>query len=107
MNKVKCDHATIQLEGELSQSNATELRKQLTEVASNFENVDIDLRFVSFADSTILGLFTSFHRLVTASGGQFRLLNPPKYFSVLLNLTKLDTIIKVVGNIDSQKDLKV
>ena len=105
MSKVKNDRATIQLEGELSQSNAAELRMQLTEVASNFKDVDIDLRFVSFVDSAVLGLFTAFHRLIVNSGGQLRLLNPPQYFQTLLIHTKLDTVIKVVNNIDSPKSV--
>jgi anti-anti-sigma factor len=83
------------LSGEVDMSLADELSAAVDEVLALGLPVDVDVRAVTFLDSS--GLSKLVH-LATSSVTRPRLIQPPDFVTFLLEVTRLDEVMDVVEN---------
>jgi anti-sigma B factor antagonist len=84
------EHGTIELTGELDAGSAPRLSEVLNHLRDAGHNeVHVNLRNVSFLDSSGLGAFVLGNRMLAEAGGQLVLIRPSKTVRHLLDVTGL------------------
>lgn len=81
------------LAGEVDMSLADELSAAVDEVLRLGRPIDVDVREVTFLDSSGLSKLV---RLATSADSRPRLIEPPEFVSFLLEVTRLDEVMEVV-----------
>lgn len=84
------DHGTIELTGELDAQGAPRLSEVLDHLRdSGHREIRVNLRNVSFLDSSGLGAFVRGNRMLAKAGGELVLVRPSKTVRHLLEVTGL------------------
>ncbi|WP_418605264.1 STAS domain-containing protein [Georgenia sp. SUBG003] len=83
------------LSGEVDMSLAEELSAAVDNVLAVGLPVDVDVRDVTFLDSSGLSKIV---RLATSSTTRTRLIEPPDFVLFLLEVTRMDEVLDVVEN---------
>jgi anti-sigma B factor antagonist len=99
------NHTIVTIEGEVDYfhlSQFKELMKPLVE--GSYESIIIDLRGVSFMDSSGIGVLVTSHKKMQKKDCHFALLNIP---SDIMTLLKLGTIEKFLTIYDSVDEIPV
>jgi anti-sigma B factor antagonist len=82
----------LTVEGELDLSTSPRFRDSLTELLATSDHVAIDLRGVTFMDSTALGVVVSGMK----RDGELALIGPTGSPRKVLSITALDQIMRIV-----------
>lgn len=94
-------HVTVR--GDIDVHTAPVLRRRLTEVvAQGEERVVVHLDAVTFMDSSGLGTLVAAHRAQTAGGGRFELVCEVPRLLRLIEITGLDRVFTVNGQVPPQ-----
>lgn len=94
------DHPTtvVALDGELDVEGVPRLRSVVEGlVAADHRDLVIDLRELTFCDSTGLGAFVGFHNLLDAAGGRLALREPCATVLRLFEITALDRALNLTA----------
>lgn len=84
------DHGMIELDGELDAQNAPRLTEVLDHLRdAGHREIRVDLRNVSFLDSSGLGAFVLGNRMLAKANGELVLVRPSKTVRHLLAVTGL------------------
>jgi anti-sigma B factor antagonist len=86
----------LALEGELDLSTSPDLRGALEELAAEHDRIAIDLRAVTFMDSTALGVIVTAMKRARERGGELALVGPTGSPRKVLSITALDQIVPIV-----------
>jgi anti-anti-sigma factor len=86
------------IEGELDLSTAPSLRACIDSVDPHIPTLAIDMREISFLDSTGLGLLAGTHHALSTDGRRLELRGARGHTRKLLEVTGLDQIIPVVDD---------
>ena len=92
VSRLGAGHTRVTLEpkGEIDAGSADELAAMLQEaMCAGAHEVDVDLRDVTFMDTTALRVLTGARELLTAAGGYLCLRNPQPEVRTLLRLTAM------------------
>ncbi len=91
---------TIYLDGELDHHSARTLRESLDrEIESrDLKNCIIDMKTVSFMDSSGLGVILGRYRLITEKGAKLSIRNPNRTIDRILKLSGIYSIVDVSKN---------
>jgi len=85
--------------GRLDITNAAQLRKQVAEITNNKPNLLlVDLKNVSFMDSSGLGALVSALKAMRAIGAEMVLCSPNEQVNMLFDLTSMSKIFKIYPN---------
>ncbi len=88
--------AVVHVGGELDVAAMPQLRACLTDLVSQGRtDVVLDLRDVTFCDSSALGVFIGAHQRLHAGGGQLELHEPPSTLRNLLTVSGLDQVLDI------------
>ncbi len=91
------DEATrVQALGAIDTSSTTQFAAALSEACAQPKPVLVDLRGVTFMDSSGLTTLVAAHRLSEASGGAFAVLAPPAQIARLFDITSVDDVLTIV-----------
>jgi anti-sigma B factor antagonist len=86
----------LAVEGELDLSTSPELREALVTLGSEHARIAIDLRAVTFMDSTALGVIVAAMKHARERGGELALVGPNGSPRKVLSITALDQIVPIV-----------
>jgi anti-sigma B factor antagonist len=86
----------LTVDGELDLSTSPELRDALMTLGSDHPRIAIDLRAVTFMDSTALGVIVATMKRARERGGQLALVGPTGSPRKVLSITALDQIVPIV-----------
>ena len=86
----------LAVDGELDLSTSGEFRDALSELVDDTPNVAVDLRAVSFMDSTALGVIVAAMKRTRERGGDLALIGPAGSPRKVLAITALDQIMRIV-----------
>ena len=77
--------------GDVDRDTAPQLREALTSAVGEHGagRVDVELRHVTFMDSSGIGALLAGHRLASSAGGTLRVRNPTPAVRTVLDLTNL------------------
>lgn len=91
----------IHLDGELDHHSAKPLREEIDKQLKNYsvKNCIIDMKCVSFMDSSGLGVILGRYRLLKNAGCTLSIRNPNKTIDRLLKLSGIYSIVNVAKNI--------
>jgi len=92
----------LTVDGELDLSTSPELRDALVALGTDHERIAIDLRAVTFMDSTALGVIVAAMKRARERGGQLALVGPTGSPRKVLSITALD---QIVPNVEDPADL--
>jgi anti-anti-sigma factor len=89
------DRIVVIPEGDVDAANAAMLRQVLQQIVERQDcrRLDVDLRKVSFLDSSGLGMFVAAHRAAAARGITLRLRDPGPMVRMVLQVTNLDGVL--------------
>jgi len=90
----------LTVDGELDLSTSPELREALVALASGHDRIAIDLRAVTFMDSTALGVIVAAMKRAREHGGELALVGPNGSPRKVLSITALDQIVPIVEDPD-------
>ncbi len=99
--KMDIEGDTLRISGvrELGAANANAFRDWVREaMMEGHPSVDIDLSQATFVDSCGLGALLSLHKAASRKKGVLRLLNPQPSVQQILELTRVNDILKIVTN---------
>jgi len=86
----------IEPTGRLDITNAAQLRKQVAEITNNKPNLLlVDLKNVSFMDSSGLGALVSALKAMRAIGAEMVLCSPNEQVNMLFELTSMSKIFRI------------
>lgn len=86
----------LAVEGELDLSTSPGFRDALTELVDASRRVAIDLRGVTFMDSTALGVVVAGMKRALERDGELALIGPTGSPRKVLSITALDQIMRIV-----------
>jgi anti-anti-sigma factor len=89
------DFVLVRLVGEIDLAAVNIVESTLLPLEKRFPNVIIDLRGVSFLDSTGLRAIVSAHTR-SRQGGELKIVRGPKQVQKLLNMTGLDKLLPLI-----------
>lgn len=95
-NSTQGDWQILGVDGELDLSTSERFRDALTELVDASSYVAIDLRAVSFMDSTALGVVVAAMKRARERGGEVALVGPTGSPRKVLSITALDQIMRIV-----------
>lgn len=95
-NSTQGDWQILGVDGELDLSTSERFRDALTELVDASSYVAIDLRAVSFMDSTALGVVVAAMKRARERGGEVALVGPIGSPRKVLSITALDQIMRIV-----------
>jgi anti-sigma B factor antagonist len=95
-NSTLGDWQILGVDGELDLSTSERFREALTELVDASPNVAVDLRAVSFMDSTALGVVVAAMKRAREHGGEVALIGPTGSPRKVLSITALDQIMRIV-----------
>jgi anti-sigma B factor antagonist len=90
----------LTVDGELDLSTSPELREALVALADGYDRIAIDLRAVTFMDSTALGVIVAAMKRAREHGGELALVGPNGSPRKVLSITALDQIVPIVEDPD-------
>ena len=96
------DTLVIYLDGELDHHNAKSLREAIDTKLSEYTDVKnyiIDMKHISFMDSSGLGVILGRYRNIKSAGGTLKIRYPNKTIDRILKLSGIYTIVEVSKNI--------
>ncbi len=85
----------VEVEGEIDLSTAPQLQRELLESVAGNQVLVVDLRGVTFIDSTGVGVLFRTAKQVTAAGGELRLVCGPGPVRRVLKVSGLDRLVPV------------
>jgi len=89
----------MQPSGRLDVTNVNQFRREVTDIAvSKPRFLLIDLKDISFMDSSGLGALVAALKTIRNSGGELALCSPTDQVQMLFDLTSMGTIFKVYSN---------
>ena len=88
----------VAVEGELDLSTSSRFREALTELVDASPRVAIDLRAVTFMDSTALGVVVAAMKRARERDGELALIGPTGSPRKVLSITALDQIMRIVDD---------
>ena len=88
----------LTVDGELDLSTGPEVRDALNALANGHERIAIDLRAVTFMDSTALGVIVTAMKRARERGGELALVGPTGSPRKVLSITALDQIVPIVDD---------
>ena len=97
-NSTQGEWQILGVEGELDLSTSPRLREALTELVDSSPRVAIDLRSVSFMDSTALGVVVAAMKRAREHDGELALVGPTGSPRKVLSITALDQIMRIVDD---------
>ena len=86
----------VAVDGELDLSTSSSFRDALTERVDASLRVAVDLRAVTFMDSTALGVVVAAMKRARERGGELALIGPTGSPRKVLSITALDQIMRIV-----------
>jgi anti-sigma B factor antagonist len=95
-NSTQGNWQILGVDGELDLSTSERFRNALTELVDASSYVAIDLRAVSFMDSTALGVVVAAMKRARERGGEVALVGPTGSPRKVLSITALDQIMRIV-----------
>ena len=90
----------LTLDGELDLSTSPELSEALLALGTDHARIAIDLRSVTFMDSTALGVIVAAMKRARERGGELALVGPSGSPRKVLSITALDQIVPIVEDPD-------
>jgi anti-sigma B factor antagonist len=91
----------IETQGELDVYTAPQLQAAISEaVAAGNPKVIVDLRPVTFLDSTALGVLVAGLRQVRANGGDLRLVVDHPHINKMFRITGFDTVFSIFTSME-------
>lgn len=87
-------------EGEFDFSTLSVLRTALNDSLASDGRVILDLSGLTFADSSVLGLFAGSAQQARSTGGWLRLVSPQRPIERMLRITSLDTVLPVFASVE-------
>jgi anti-anti-sigma factor len=93
--RTSSSRSRLVMSGEVDMSLAEELSAAVDNVLALGLPVDVDVRAVTFLDSSGLSKLV---RLATSSATRTRLIEPPDFVLFLLEVTRMDEVLDVVEN---------
>lgn len=89
--------AVALISGEIDHHNAKEIRTQLDRyiIASRPSQLVIDLKEITFMDSSGIGLIMGRCKLMKQCGGRLEILNPQPYIRRVLRLAGIERIVRI------------
>jgi anti-anti-sigma factor len=94
------DRTCVRLYGELDDASVPPLRDRLANlVADLVGDLVLDIAGLSFEDSTGLGLFVTLHKNLESRGRQFILFGPTPMARRILEITGLNSILRIEPNL--------
>ncbi len=91
----------VEVEGEIDLSTAPQLQRELLASAQGSRELIVDLRGVTFIDSTGVGVLFRTSKQVTAAGGELRLVCGPGPVRRVLKVSGLETLVPVSDDLDA------
>ncbi len=91
----------VEVEGEIDLSTAPQLQRALLASAEGSPEVVVDLRGVTFIDSTGVGVLFRVSKQVAAAGGEVRLVCGPGAVRRVLKVSGLDRLVPVADGPDT------
>jgi anti-sigma B factor antagonist len=88
----------LAVEGELDLSTSPRFREALVDLVDGAERAAIDLRAVTFMDSTALGVIVAAMKRARERGGELALIGPSGSPRKVLSITALDQIMRIVDD---------
>lgn len=85
----------VRVTGEIDLDTRNHLPDTLAALGVQPRHVSLDLRGVTFLDSSGLNMLLELHDQCAANGGTLRLLDPPEHLSQLLTIAGLDEHLRV------------
>lgn len=70
----------------------------LSALKEGFKSIVVDLKDVSWVNSTGLGVLISSHITVTQNGGQLRLMRVSRRIESIFTVTRLNTVFQILQN---------
>jgi anti-sigma B factor antagonist len=98
-------HAVVRMPAELDLANAATVDSQLAHLCHDVSGViTVDLTGTTFCDSAGIASLARAHRLVTANGGELRLVVGTSPVSRILQLTGVDQVLPVFHDVQDSLD---
>jgi anti-anti-sigma factor len=95
LQEISANSAVLHLNGRLDLISGTEVRQHLTDaVSGGRRNIVVDLAEVPFIDSSGLAALISGLKSARSSGGDLRIARPAAQAKVILELTRLDRVLR-------------
>lgn len=91
--------AVAELSGEIDHHNAREIREKLDRyiISAQPDELTMDLRNISFMDSSGIGLIMGRCKLIRECGGRLVVRNPQPYIRRVLKLSGVERLVRVTG----------
>ncbi|AFY74584.1 anti-anti-sigma factor [Synechococcus sp. PCC 7502] len=90
----------MQPSGRLDVTNVNQFRREVADIAAfSPKFLLIDLKDITFMDSSGLGALVAALKTVRSSGGDLALCSPTDQVQMLFDLTSMGTIFKVYANV--------
>ncbi len=97
------EHTIIMLEGDLDYTGIRELKSAILKVAhEKSKNIILDFRYVSFIDSSGMGMLVSVNKELIGITGKIGLIHVS---DDILNLLKMATVDKIVKLYNDEDDI--
>jgi anti-sigma B factor antagonist len=94
--------AVVAPEGRLNMHSAPRLRAALEQlVAGGTTTIVVDLAATAFVDSSGLGALVTGLRAAESAGGGLRVARPSEEVSAVLELTRLDGVLRPLSSLDA------
>ncbi|AGL20804.1 STAS domain-containing protein [Actinoplanes sp. N902-109] len=89
------DRLVVVPEGDIDVASAAAMRQVLQQIMDRreYHHIDVDMRAVTFLDSSGLGMFVAAHRAATARGVALRLIEPGPVVRMVLEVTNLNEVL--------------
>jgi anti-sigma B factor antagonist len=89
----------MQPSGRLDVTNVNQFRREVTDIAtSNPKFLLIDLKDISFMDSSGLGALVAALKTIRNSGGELAICSPTDQVQMLFDLTSMSSIFKIYSS---------
>ncbi|MFC8123935.1 STAS domain-containing protein [Streptomyces sp. NPDC057302] len=98
------DRTVLTLAGEIDLDTSAHVRQALESVDAPGARVVIDLRRVTFMDSSGINVFIAGHRALTAAGGWLCLAAPAESVARTLEIVGIATLIDICPTLDEALD---
>ncbi|WP_190081652.1 STAS domain-containing protein [Streptomyces longisporoflavus] len=98
------DVTVLTLAGEIDLDTSVHVRQALEAVGAPGARVVIDLRRVTFIDSSGINVFIAGHRALTEVGGRLRLAGPAEPVARTLEIVGIDTLVDIFPTLGEALD---
>ncbi|NLX61600.1 MAG: anti-sigma F factor antagonist [Tissierellia bacterium] len=100
--EIKKDYLIVKLKGELDHHTSEEARKKIDEhyFNNNLLNIILDLRELSFMDSSGIGLIMGRYKNCTNRNGEISIVSTNTYVNRMLKMSGLLKLVKIYDSIE-------